>query len=109
MAASKKRVRSKLLARAQAKQPESRPQQVESPKRDTGPSVTRYEPEAPPWARPDWKPAASGPSTSEVLERHQRRQEFEALRARLGGGTDMFGHTDRPVPAGFDPLFGWKL
>lgn len=109
MATSRKRVRSRLLARAAKSRPAAAPKQAEQAPTDAGPRVVGMPDSTPPWARADWQPARTGPAVSESLAAWQRMQEWEALRARHGGASvDMFGHRDH-APAGFHPLFGWKL
>lgn len=99
--------RKRLHERAATKQAESRPEQVAP---DKGPRVTNYKPEAPPWADPNWRPAATGPAVSESLEAYRRAQEWAALRERFGrgGGYDDMGNRNY-CPPGFDPITGHKL
>lgn len=109
---TRKRIASRLLARANAsrtKQAAKQPEQVKPAKADTGPSVTNYRPDEPAWADPSWKPASTGTLTVEALERHRAAQKWAELRARYaGGGTDDMGNR-LGVPPGFDPISGHRL
>lgn len=106
------RRRSRLLERAEqaGKQAQnSAKQAVQAPPADTGPRVVNVHDDTPAWCRGDWKPATST-NTSELLARHRALQAWAELRARYGGGgyDDMGNRIDR-APAGYHPLFGWKL
>ena len=108
MATTSKKIRSRLLARAQKQAAKQAPKQASpAPKQaDTGPRVTPMPDETPAWAREGWQPARTGPAVSESLAAWQRAQEWASLRARLHA--DDGDPYDRRIPAGFN-IFGWKL